>query len=144
MTYLSPGPDQRSGSAAFEKQNDPMSITPPPSQEPAGTAFLPLHKRALGTAFGVVAALGVLLPTVIYVVRDPPPPRIDLELLSQFFAGYTVSWRGAFIGAAWAGFAGFVLGWFFAFCRNVAVALLLIFVRVRAELAQTRDFLDQI
>jgi hypothetical protein len=120
-----------------------MSPYPPPG-DPLAPVVLPLHKRAFGTAFAVAGALVVFLATAIYVVRNPPEPRIDLGLLSQYFAGYTVSWTGALIGAAWAGFAGFILGWFFAFSRNFVMAVMLVFVRARAELVQTRDFLDQI
>ena len=121
-------------------------MIPPPASpdDPAAPDFLPLHKRALGTAFGVAAALVVFLITALYILRHAPESELNLGLLSQYFAGYSVSWPGAFIGAAWAGFTGFVLGWFLAFWRNLTMAILLVIVRVRAELSQSRDFLDQI
>ena len=106
-------------------------------------AFLPLHKRAFGMATGLVAGIGVFLATAIYLLRDPEP-GFDLGLLAQYFAGYSVSWRGAFIGAAWAGFSGFVLGWFLAFSRNLLVGITLFVVRRRAEWDQTKDFLDHL
>jgi hypothetical protein len=106
-------------------------------------AFLPLHKRAFGMATGLVAAIGVFLATAIYLLRNPEP-GFDLGLLAQYFAGYSVSWRGAFIGAAWAGFSGFVLGWFLAFSRNLLVGVTLFLVRRRAEWDQTKDFLDHL
>jgi hypothetical protein len=106
-------------------------------------AFLPLHKMALGIAFGVAAALVVFLMTAIYIVRNPQGAP-DISLLRNYFAGYSVSWAGAFIGAAWAGFTGFVCGWFLAFVRNFALATQLVLLRARAELQQTRDFLDHI
>ena len=65
-------------------------------------------------------------------------------MLRNYFAGYTVSWAGAFIGAAWAGFTGFVFGWFLAFARNFVLATEIVILRARAELTQTRDFLDHI
>ena len=105
--------------------------------------FAPLHKRAFGMATGLAAALLTFLATIIYLARDPRP-GFDLGLLAQYFAGYSVSVMGAVIGAAWAGFAGFVLGWFLAFTRNLGLALLLLIVRSRAELSQTRGFLDHI
>jgi hypothetical protein len=43
-----------------------------------------------------------------------------------------------------AGLTGFVLGWFLALVRNLVVALILFAVRTRAELDQTRDFLDHV
>ena len=105
--------------------------------------FLPLHKRAFGVATGTVAALVTFLMTAAYLLRDPHP-GIDLGLLSQFLTWYSVSWRGALLGAGQAWVAGFVMGWFLAFTRNLALAAMLFAGRTRSELEQTRDFLDHI
>jgi hypothetical protein len=120
-------------------------MRPPRRREDAlvAVAFLPLHKLAVGVASAVVAAIVVFLATAIYLVRDPQP-GFALGLLAQYFAGYSVSWRGAFIGAGWAGFSGFVLGWFLAFSRNLLVGIMLFVVRRRAEWDQTKDFLDHL
>jgi hypothetical protein len=69
---------------------------------------------------------------------------LTLDLLSHLYSGYTYSWTGAVIGAFWSACVGFAFGWFFAFCRNVLLALRLVMLRARAELAQTRDFMDHI
>ncbi|MDX2208159.1 MAG: hypothetical protein SFU57_10985 [Gemmatimonadales bacterium] len=106
-------------------------------------AFLPVHKLALGAAVGIAAALLVFVLTVDGIYRDPAT-RLPVELLAQFFSGYTVTWQGAFVGAGWAGFTGFVMGWFIAFVRNFVLAVELVVVRSRANLAETRDFLDHI
>lgn len=109
----------------------------------ARLAFAPLHKRALGTAVGVVAGGGVLLLTLVHVVLRPEP-GITLSLLGQYFQGYAVSLPGAAVGAGWGFVVGFVAGWFAAFCRNLVLAVLLLYGRTRAELTATRDFLDHI
>jgi hypothetical protein len=111
--------------------------------DPLTLAFAPAHKRAMGLAVGITAALCCFALTAVPLVRGRPE-GLELELLSQYFSGYSVSWRGALIGAAWAGFAGFVMGWFFAFLRNVLLGFRLVVLKARAELAQTRDFLDHI
>jgi hypothetical protein len=67
-----------------------------------------------------------------------------LRLLDQYFYGYTVSLTGVFIGAFWGFVAGFTGGWFVAFCRNLAIAISVFVTRTRAELSETRDFLDHI
>jgi hypothetical protein len=64
--------------------------------------------------------------------------------LAQYFSGYSVSPTGAVIGGLWAGFVGFVAGWFLAFCRNFAIAVAVFLIRTRATLAANRDFLDHI
>jgi hypothetical protein len=106
-------------------------------------AFLPLHKAAFGMATGLASGLIVFFATAVYLLRDPHP-GFDLSLLEQFFAGYSVSWPGAFVGAAWGGFSGFIVGWFFAFSRNLLVGLTIFLVRRRAEWEQTKDFLDHL
>ena len=106
-------------------------------------AFAPLHKRAFGTAFGVVAGLGIFAITVFEVLRNPAELS-PLHLLSQYFAGYEVSWPGAFIGLLWGAATGFVLGWFLAFSRNFFLAATIFWIRTRAQFRAHRDFLDHI
>jgi hypothetical protein len=106
-------------------------------------AFAPLHKKAFGIAVGVAGALVMFLLTAVYLLREPPRP-IGIALLSQFFAGYSVSWTGAVVGTLWGFAVGFVIGWFVAFCRNLALAISIFAIRTRAQLQATRDFLDHI
>lgn len=106
-------------------------------------AFAPIHKRAFGLAVGT--ALGGLLALATIVATLFPEGRAGgLALLSQYFVGYTVSWTGALVGFAWAGFAGFVVGWFTAFCRNLMIAVQIWYGRTKQELRATHDFLDHI
>lgn len=105
--------------------------------------FAPLDKRALGLALGIVTALVLAFVTIISFVVDPQQ-RFPLALLNQFFFGYEVSLGGAFIGAAWGFVTGFFWGWFLAFTRNLVLAVWLMTVRVRADLAASRTFLDHI
>jgi hypothetical protein len=107
----------------------------------ARLAFAPLHKRVFGTALGLVCALTLgTLTLIVWAAGD----TASLALLAVYFRGYEVSPRGALVGAAWAGFVGFVAGWFMAFCRNLVVATWLLYIRARASLIQTRDFLDHV
>jgi len=126
----------------------------PPRLRPA---FAPLDKRAFGLAVGVVFGGGLLLLTAYHLLfSDLLIRRIDvlegqeysgsgLWLLAQYFRGYSPeSWAGALVGALWGLWSGFVMGWFVALCRNVLLALWLLFLRARQNLAASRGFLDQI
>jgi ribose/xylose/arabinose/galactoside ABC-type transport system permease subunit len=106
-------------------------------------AFAPVHKRAFGIALGVGSALVCFAMTAVYLMRTPQP-AFRLDLLAEYFYGYTVSWRGAVVALVWGFVVGFVAGWFVAFCRNLTLATLLFIRRTRAELAATRTFLDHI
>lgn len=121
----------------------PVSPSVDPVDLFVAKAFAPMHKRALGLAVGLSAALVIFGLTAFHVILRPAD-ALSIELLAQYFYGYTVTWPGAFVGAWWAFVAGFVAGWFAAFMRNLAVGLWLMVVRVRANLGETRDFLDHI
>lgn len=115
---------------------------PDPSLELA-LAFAPLHKRCLGLAVGAAFAVLTFAATALHLLRSPDSVY-PLVLLEQYFLGYTVSWGGAVLGALWSFWLGFVLGWGFAFVRNLVLAATAIVFRARAELEQTRGFLDHI
>lgn len=106
-------------------------------------AFAPLHKRAFGIATGTAAGLFMALLTVLTLV-SPTAKEFPLHLVGQYFAGYTVSWWGVITGGLWGFGVGFTAGWFVAFCRNLVLAMSFFAIRTRAEMAQTRDFLDHI
>lgn len=120
-----------------------MTKATPRPPDPVELAFAPLHKSAMGAGIGAAAALAVFIATAIPLLRGGGPEHW-LELLSAYFRGYDMSWSGAVIGAAWAGFSGFVMGWFFAFSRNALMGIRLVVLRARADYAATRDFLDHI
>ncbi len=108
----------------------------------AAYLFAPVDKRAFGTAIGIVLAIGIFVITAVGTFALPR--SLSLHLLAEYFAGYTVTWGGALIGAAWGFATGFVAGWFVAFVRNLVLAVSLFILRRRVELAESRDFLDHI
>jgi hypothetical protein len=115
----------------------------PPVEVILARSVAPMHKRVLGVAVGITAAALVWLLTMFHVVAQPRA-GLPIELLAEVFYGFQVTGRGALVGAWWAFVAGFVAGWFAAFLRNLWMAIWLTSVRIRADLRQTGDFLDQI
>lgn len=106
-------------------------------------AFAPLHKSAFGVATGVAGALLMAALTMVTLLSSRAAD-FPLHLFGEYFAGYTVTWGGVLVGAAWGFAVSFVAGWFIAFCRNLALAIVVFAYRTRAELEQTREFLDHI
>lgn len=105
-------------------------------------AFAPLHRVAMGVAWGVVLGAMVFLLTTILLIKGGPVVGPNLELLGQFLIGYQVTWMGAVVGSLWGFLGGFVLGWGFAVMRNLVFWLWLSVIRTRAEMEQYGDFLD--
>jgi hypothetical protein len=118
-------------------------MTSPDLERTLAQVFAPLDKRAFGLALGVATALLVAAITSISLLRDPEQ-IFPLGLLGQLFFGYSVTWPGMLVGAAWGFLAGFFWGWFFAFCRNLALAFWLMTVRVRADFSASGSFLDHV
>jgi len=106
-------------------------------------AFAPIHKVALGIAVGLVAGALLFSVTLIHIALDPNDGGY-LSLLGQYFYGYSVSPAGAPVGLLWGFVTGFVAGWFLAFVCNLTVTATVFALRTKAELEQTKDFLDHI
>jgi hypothetical protein len=104
--------------------------------------FAPLDKRAFGVAIGAACAILTVGATVLAILEAPGWKGLDL--LGNYFTGYSVTWPGAAIGAEWSFAVGFVAGWLTAFARNLSLALSLFFLRSKAELEESSDFLDHI
>jgi hypothetical protein len=116
---------------------------PPAVSEELDLAFTPIHKRCLGVAVGIVLGVALCLATWVHLLRSPGQPY-PLILLAQYFPGYRVTYLGAFIGLAWGFWVGFVIGWFFAFARNLMLSLTAFYFRARAEMQQGESFLDHL
>jgi len=106
-------------------------------------AFAPLDKRAFGVALGVALGLVMVVLTLLSLLVDPQG-AFPLDLMGQFFFGYRVSLAGVAIGGLWGLVTGFCWGWFLAFVRNLILSLWLLSVRVRADMATSRDVLDHL
>jgi hypothetical protein len=124
------------------KTNELQSPKDTPSESPLLRAFAPLHRAAMGIAWGVVCGGVIALATLVPVIKGQD--FLSFGLLAQFFWGYSVSWRGVFVGLLWGFGLGFVLGYGFALIRNGAVWLWLTVIRSRAEMDQYSDLLDRL
>jgi hypothetical protein len=73
-------------------------------------AFERTSEQGWGLALGLLAALGLFVATIVLVVRGGERVGPHLVLLSVYLPGYSVTWPGAFIGAAYMFFLGYGAG----------------------------------
>jgi hypothetical protein len=85
-------------------------------------AFERTSEQGWGLALGFLAALGLFLATAILVMRGGQHVGKHLGLLSVYLPGYSVTWPGAFIGAAYMFFLGYGAGRTIATIYNRIVA----------------------
>ena len=105
--------------------------------------FAKLDKLAFATAMGTVTGLIVAIATLWIAVKGGERAGQNLQMLGQFFQGYTVTVSGALIGLVYSFASAFLWGWLFAYLRNFALGFLIYRVRREAELMSFRQFLDR-
>ncbi len=105
-------------------------------------AFARLDKTALALAVGTVCGLAVFAATVLLLVKGGDVVGPNLGLLGQFFIGYTVSVKGAFVGLAYGFVSGFIVGWLIGFFRNSLLSVYLLTLKTRANLTSSLDSID--
>ncbi len=98
----------------------------------------------MGIACGVVLAAALWLVTAVLILKGGSVVGPNLGLLSQFFHGYSVTWKGSVVALAWGFGIGYVGGWLFAGLRNLVFRVWLAFARSRAEFEEYGDILNRL
>lgn len=100
-----------------------MSRKPETEEELLHRAVARLRAGILAIVFGLVSGTGLLLATLWLVVRGGHFVGLHLNLLSNYFPGYRVSWGGSIIGFFYAAALGAIVGWLIAWFYNAVVSL---------------------
>lgn len=105
-------------------------------------AFARMDKFAFAVALGTICGLLVFSATLWIISRGGEVQQSHLRLLAQYFIGYTVTVKGAFIAFGYSFFWGFLFGWLFAYLRNLFLAIYIYRIKRRVELLSLKDFFD--
>jgi hypothetical protein len=127
-----------------QEYHEEMKIDP--TEEAALDKILPavfprMDKIGLATAVGSVCGLLIFFSTLWLAIKGGPASAY-FKLLDQYFFGYGVTLKGAFIGLAYGFSWGFLFGWLFAYLRNFLMAYYIYRIKREAEMLTFRDFLD--
>ena len=76
---------------------------------------------ALALVCGLIGGVGLFVMTVWLVIKDGSQAGQHLQLLSNYFIGYSVTWPGAFVGLLYGAMTGGVAGWAIGRIYNAAV-----------------------
>jgi protoporphyrinogen oxidase len=110
--------------------------------KPLMHTFGRIDQLGFATALGSVSGLLIFLATLFLVIKGGEVVGPNLRLLSQYFFGYSVTLKGAFIGAAYSFWWAFIFGWLVAYLRNFFVGFFIYRVLRKAEMLSFKDFLD--
>ena len=106
--------------------------------------YAQMDKLAFATALGSVSGLLIFMATIWLIIKGGPVIGPNLQLLSQYFVGFSVTVQGAFIGFAYSFGWGFLFGWLYAYLHNFFLSYYIYRIKKRAELVSFRDFFDQL
>lgn len=107
-------------------------------------AFARMDKLAFAIAVGSVCGLAIFAATIWLIVKGGEVVGPNLQLVGQYFIGYTVTVKGAFIGLGYSFLWGFIWGWLSAYLRNLFLGLLMYSARKKAESLSLKNFLDYV
>ncbi len=116
--------------------------TPTITDEAIIRAFSRMDKFGFAASLGLTFSLVMFFATIWLVIKGGDVVGPNLQLLGQYFIGYTVTFQGAFIGMAYTFFWFFLLGWFFAYMRNASLGYFVYRIKKRREMLSFRDFVD--
>jgi hypothetical protein len=112
-------------------------------KEVLSRSFSKIDKLAFATALGSVSGIVFFLATIWLVVKGGELAEY-MQLLNQYFVGYTVSLQGAFISFGYSFLWCFIFGWLFAYLRNMVLAFVIYKVKKKTEIMFLRNFFDSI
>ena len=87
-------------------------MTPQPIQnDEVSQTLARIKANALALVCAVIGGVGLFAMTMWLVIKDGPQAGQHLQLLSNYFVGYSVTWPGAFLGLLYGAMTGGVVGW---------------------------------
>ncbi len=99
--------------------------------------FSKLNRRIFGVSLGIVAGVALAALTWFMFLKGAASP--NLELLSEYLPGYTVTPLGSIVGLGYGFTYGFFVGWLYALLRNSGMILTLVLAHKRLERKLMRD-----
>jgi hypothetical protein len=88
-----------------------MTMASGAEKEEISRAFVRIRTTALTLAGAVIGGVGLFLMTVWLLIKGGPHVGQHLQLLENYFLGYSVTWWGSIVGLLYGALAGGAIGW---------------------------------
>jgi hypothetical protein len=82
-----------------------------------------IRTNALAAVCALIGGLGLFAMTVWLLIKGGPHVGKNLQLLSNYFIGYTVTWGGSVVGLFYGALCGGAIGWAVGTIYNSIVSM---------------------
>lgn len=86
-------------------------------------ALVRIRTEVLAVVCAVMGGVGLFVMTAWLIIKDGPDVGQHLQLLSNYFIGYSVTWWGSVVGLFYGAICGGVIGWAVGMIYNKAVKM---------------------
>ena len=76
-----------------------------------GKTVARIQTKVLAFVFALIAGLGIFFMTAWLLIKGGERVGAHLNLLGQYFIGYSVTWKGSIVGFCYGSFIGGIVGW---------------------------------
>jgi hypothetical protein len=91
--------------------------------EKVSRAIARIRTGALAVVFAAITGFGLFLMTAWLLMKGGPHVGQHLQLLSNYFIGYSVTWWGSVLGLFYGTLVGGIVGWAVGALYNTVVRL---------------------
>lgn len=91
--------------------------------EQVGKAVARIQTSVLTVVFALISGFGLFLMTAWLLIRSGKRVGVHLQLLGNYFPGYSVTWLGSVVGFFYAALVGGFIGWSIGTIYNKVVSL---------------------
>jgi hypothetical protein len=88
-----------------------------------GRAVAKIQARVLAVTCALIGGIGLFVMTVWLLIKGGPNVGTHLQLLGQYFIGYSVTWKGSVIGLFYGAVTGGAVGWAISKIYNEVVRI---------------------
>jgi len=85
-------------------------------------AVVRIHAGVLAVVSALLGGVGLFVMTAWLLIKGGPQVGTHLQLLGQYFPGYSVTWEGSVMGFLYGALTGGIVGWTIGMIYNWVVS----------------------
>lgn len=118
------GPRPRRAEIYWTVYDERLYMTRAPNETyEVSRAVARIHAGVLALVCAILGGVGLFATTAWLLIKGGSQVGAHLQLLSQYFLGYSVTWTGSIVGFLYGALTGALVGWTLGTVYNVVAGL---------------------